>query len=63
MEKGVAKILVENRNQRKDAENGEIYDGMCDKCCYAGRGISNYVDVLQGNAQGCTISPNLPSIY
>ena len=25
-------------DQRKDAENDEKYDGVCDKCCGAGRG-------------------------
>ena len=29
---------VGNLDQRKDAENDEEYDGVCDKCCDAGRG-------------------------
>ena len=33
MEKGVG-----NWGQRKDMENDEKYDGMCEMCCDAGRG-------------------------
>ena len=44
-------------------ENAEINDGMCEKCCYAGRGNINYVDILQGVAQGCTVSPNLFKVH
>ena len=44
-------------------ENAEINDGMCEKCCYAGRGNINYVDILQGVAHGCTLSPDLFKVY
>ena len=30
--------IVGNWDQRKYVENDEKYDGMCDKCCDAGRG-------------------------
>ena len=30
--------VVGNWDQRKDAENDEKDDGMCEKCCDAGRG-------------------------
>ena len=29
---------VGNWDQRKDVENDENYDGVCEKCCVAGRG-------------------------
>ena len=29
---------VGNWDQRKDVENDEKYDRMCEKCCDAGRG-------------------------
>ena len=55
---------VGNRDQRKDAENDEKHDGMCEKCCDAGRGnIQMRFDILQGVAQGCTLSPNLFKVY
>ena len=50
-------------DQRKDVENDEKYDGMCGKCCDIGRGNLQYVDVLQGVAQGCILSPNLFNVY
>ena len=38
MEKWVVEKTMGNRNQRKDVENDEKDDGMCEKCCDAGRG-------------------------
>ena len=58
MEKKVA-----NWDQRKNVENDETYDRMCEKCCDAGQGISKYFDILQGVAQGCTLSPNIFKVY
>ena len=50
---------------RGDVENDEKYNGMCKKCCDAGRGNIElqYVDILQGVAQGCTLSPTLFVVY
>ena len=38
MEKWIVEKTIGNRNQRKDVENDEKYDGMCEKCCDVGRG-------------------------
>ena len=51
------------RNQRKYVEHDEKFDEMCEKCCDAVREISKYVDISQGVAQGCTLSPDLFKIY
>ena len=40
-------------------ENGEKNDRMCQKCHDARRGNIEYFDILQGVAQGCTLSPTL----
>ena len=40
-------------------ENDEKDDGMCEKCCDAGRRKLKYVDISHGLAQGCTLAPNL----
>ena len=55
---------VGNGDQRGDVENDEN-DDMCEKCCDAGRGNIEvlYVDILQGIAQGCTLSPNVFKKY
>ena len=34
----VGKVVGNNRDQRKAVESDEGDDGMCDKCCAAGRG-------------------------
>ena len=39
MEKWVVGKVVGNWDQRKHVEHDEKYDGMCEKCCDAGRGI------------------------
>ena len=61
---------VENWDQRKDVENDEKCDGMCERCCGAGRAniqICRYLVLrsiyLQGVAQGCTLSPNPFKVY
>ena len=36
---------------------------MCGNCCDVGRGNIQNVDILQGVAQGCTLSPNLFNVY
>ena len=36
MEKWFVQQTVGNRDQRKDRENEETYDGMCEKCSDAG---------------------------
>lgn len=38
MEKWFVQQTVGNRDQRKDRENEETYDGMCEKCSDAGWG-------------------------
>ena len=38
MEEWVLEKYMGNCDQRKDAENDEKHDGMCEKCCEAGRG-------------------------
>ena len=38
VEKCIVGKTVGNRNQRKRVQNDETYDGMCEKCCVAGRG-------------------------
>ena len=38
MEEWVVEKYVGNWDRRKDVENGEIYDGMCENCCDAGQG-------------------------
>ena len=63
MEKWVVAKVVGKWDQRKDVENDEKDDRMCEKCCDAGRGISKYVDILQGVAQGFTLSPNLFKVF
>ena len=55
---------VGNWDQRKDVENDEKCDGMCEKCCHAGRGIIQVCfDIFQRLAQGCTISPNIFKVF
>ena len=34
-------------DQRKDVENEEKYDGMCDKCCDADGEISTFLDICK----------------
>ena len=63
MEEWVLENDVGKWDQRKDVENYEKYDEMCEKCCDAGRAILKYVDILKGVAQGCTLSPNLFKVY
>ena len=46
MEKRVVKKVVRNWNQRKDVEKDENYDGMCLKCCDAGRGNIELLPML-----------------
>ena len=55
--------VVRNWDQRKDAENDEIYHGICEKCCDAGRGTIQVCWYLLGVAQGCRLSPNLSTEY
>ena len=57
-EMGYGKV-VGNWDTRKDVENGEKYDGGCESAVMLDGEIWNYVDILQGVAQGCTLSPNL----
>ena len=55
---------VGNWDKWKYVGNDEKYDGVCEECCDAGRGnIYQYVDILQGVAQGCTLSRNLFKVY
>ena len=64
MEEWVSEKYVKNRDRRKEVENDEKYDRMCEKCCDAGRGnFQICFDVLQGVAQGCTVSTNLFKVY
>ena len=54
---------VGNWDLRKYVGNDEKDDGMCGKCRDVGQEIFEYVDILQGVAQGCTLSPNLFKEY
>ena len=60
---GCGKKLWEYWDQRKDVENDEKIDRKREKCCDAGRGNTELCYVLQGFAQGCTLSPNLLKAY
>ena len=53
----------DNRDQKNDVENDEKYYGRCEKCCDAGRGNIEHVDILQGVAEGCTSSPNIFEVH
>ena len=44
-------------------ENDEKYDVMCEKCCDTGRGNIEYVNIVQGVAQGSTLLSNLFKVY
>ena len=63
MEKRALEKVVGSWDQRKNVENGEEDDRMCERCSGARRGNSKSIDILLGVAQGCTLSPTLFKIF
>ena len=59
MAKRVVEEAVGSWNKRKYVENGEKNDRMCKSAMMLDGEISKYFDILQGVAQGCTLSPTL----
>ena len=51
--------FVGNWDQRKDVENDEKFAECARSAVMLDGEILKYADVLQGVAQGCTLSPNL----
>ena len=54
---------VRNGDQRKYVENDEKNTECARIVVRMDREISKYVDILQGAAQGCTLSPNQSKVY
>ena len=52
-----------NWDQRKDVENDENMTECARRAVMLDGEISEYVDILQGVAQGFTLSPNLFKVY
>ena len=50
-------------NQRKDVENDENMAECARSAVMLDGETSKYVDIQQGAAQGCTLSPNLFKVY
>ena len=63
MEKWVLEKVVGNCDQRDNVENGKGYDRMREKCYKARRENIEMFDILQGVAQGCTLSPTLFKVF
>ena len=55
--------VVGSWDQRENVENGEEDDRMCENAMMLDGEISKSVDILQGVAQGCTLSPTLFKIF
>ena len=63
----MAKRVVEEAkgswNKRKDVENGEKMTECAKSAMMLDGEISKYFDILQGVAQGCTLSPTLFKVF
>lgn len=61
--KGLWEKLRENGIRGKDVEHNEKDDGVSEKCYDAGPGnMEVCFYILQGVAQGCTLSLNIPKV-
>ena len=55
--------VVGSWDQTENVENGEEDDRMCESAMMLDGEISKSADILQGVAQGCTLSPTLFKIF
>ena len=63
MAKRAVEEAVGSWNKRKDVENGEKMTECAKSAMMLDGEISKYFDILQGVAQGCTLSPTLFKVF